>query len=532
MKKYILKTIMWCSASMLMASCSLLDTHPQDFTDPKDFYKTEEQLDMALNGVYATLAEGSLYGNNMLGRMGLSADIGYESYSTDEGTVGYHDVFPTDSKVLIYWRDLYKGIGNANMLLEYLHQPLMDERARDDIKGQALFLRAYYHFMLVTRFNNIPLILKVPASGMAQDVQVAQSPARETYLRIIKDMEDAALLVRVVQERKDGGRVSQSTVYGMLAKVALYMAGEPVKEPGMYAKAKEYAAKVIDINFHALNPSYQQVFINYIQDKYDLKESIWEVEFYGSNVGTYTTTAGMVGRNNGIGFSNEKMEHIGVSIGTIRATPYFYGLFGNDDLRRDWTISPYTYNSETGEQVAQTTNFWIRYCGKFRREYELSAPKSVSFTPINFPLLRYADVLLMYAEGVVADPDNNDATEITKAYECVNMVRRRGYGKDIYASDPAVDIANEGKMTLMDVIKDERARELGHELLRKDDIVRWGEFYTRMQFIAESIPADFTSSYYVAARIAYNSAGVRDALWPIPTYEMGVNRKLVQNKGW
>lgn len=532
MKKNIIKTIMWCGIAIFTASCSLLDTEPQDFTNPKDYYNTETDLNMALNGVYATLADGSLYGGNMLGRMGLSSDIGYESYSTDEGSVGYHDVFPTDAKVLIYWRDLYKGIGRANMLLENLHKPVMDEKVRGYIKGEALFLRAYYHFMLVTRFGNIPLVEKVPASGMSTDVQVPQTPAREVYLSIIKDMEEAALLVKPVAQVESGGRVSQSAVYGILARVCLYMAGEPVREPGMYAKAKEYAAKVIDIDYHQLNPSYEQIFINYMQDKYDVKESIFEVEFWGTNIGTYTNVAGMVGRNNGIGFSNDDIASIGVSIGTIRATPYFYSLFGEGDVRRDWTISPYTYESATGVKVYQTSNFWIRYCGKFRREYELSAPKSVSYTPTNFPVLRYADVLLMYAEGVAADPENSDAAELDKAYEYLNMVRRRGYAKDVTITDPTVDIVNEGKMHLMEIIKDERARELGHELLRKDDVVRWGEFYSRMKFIAESIPASYTSSYYVAARTAYNGVGIRDVLWPIPTYEMGVNRKLVQNKGW
>lgn len=121
-------------------------------------------------------------------------------------------------------------------------------------------------------------------------------------------------------------------------RVCLYMAGNPVNEPGMYVRAKEFAAKVIDTGFHALNPSYQQVFINYIQDKYDIRESIFEVEFYGNNVGTYTTTAGQVGRNNGIKFTNTDKPEIGYSIGSIRATPYFFQLFEDDDERRDWSL--------------------------------------------------------------------------------------------------------------------------------------------------------------------------------------------------
>ncbi|MDE5622074.1 MAG: RagB/SusD family nutrient uptake outer membrane protein, partial [Alistipes sp.] len=368
MKKF--KTILLSGLLFGAGSCSLLDTTPQDFIDPDAYYKTAEQLQSALTGVYASMAQTNVYGDSMQGRMGLSADIGYEAYSVDEGTVGYYDVNPADSKIRSYWRDLYEGIGRANKLLEHIDGPAMDEAERDDIRGQALFLRAYYHFMLTCRFGDVPLVLHTPASGKLSDVRIAQTPRREVYLKIIEDMDAAAELVLPASEVACAGRVSQSAAWGILARVCLYMAGDPINEPGMYARAKEYAAKVIETGFHSLNPSYQQVFVNYIQDKYDIRESIFEVEFYGNNVGTYSTTAGRVGRNNGIKFTNTDMPEVGYSIGSIRATPYYYLLFEDDDERRDWAIADYTLNNNTGEKEA-AANQWIRFCGKFRREYEL-----------------------------------------------------------------------------------------------------------------------------------------------------------------
>lgn len=523
--------ILLCAVLLLTPGCSLLDTESQDFVDPKDYYQTEEQLESALNGVYATLAQTSLYGAAMLGRMGLSADIGYEAYTVDEGTVGYYDANPADSKIRSYWRDLYEGIGRANLLLENIHKPEMDEEARDNIRGQALFLRAYYHFLLTTRFGDVPLVLHTPASGKLSDVRIAQSPQREVYRKIVEEMETAAELVKPIGEVECGGRISQSAVWGILARVCLYMAGEPVNEPGMYAKAKECAAKVIDLGYHALNPSYQQVFVNYIQDKYDTRESIFEVEFYGNNVGTYGTTAGQVGRNNGIKFTNTDLPEVGYSIGSIRATPYYYQLFEDDDERRDWSIANYTLSDTGAKEAVSASNMWIRFCGKFRREYELITPKSTTHTATNFPVLRYSDVLLMYAEAVAADPES-DAAELTAAYECVNQVRRRGYGRDANAPAAGVDLPAEGPVSLLEAIKDERARELGHELLRKDDLIRWGEFYERMQSIRATVPATYTSAYYVAARLYYGNVQRRDVLWPIPTYELSVNPYLVQNNGW
>ncbi|MDE6711111.1 MAG: RagB/SusD family nutrient uptake outer membrane protein [Alistipes sp.] len=529
--KKIQHTILLLAALWSAGSCSLLDTESQDFIDPKEYYKTEAQLQSALNGVYATLAQTSLYGAMMLGRMGLSADIGYEAYTVDEGTVGYYDVTPADSKIRNYWRDLYDGIGRANLLLESIHKPEMDETERDNIRGQALFLRAYYHFLLTIRFGNVPLVLKTPESGKLADVRIPQTPQREVYLKVIEDMEAAAEMVKPIGEVESGGRISQSAIHGILARVCLYMAGDPVNEPGMYAKAKQHAAAVIGMGYHALNASYQQVFINYIQDKYDTRESIFEVEFYGNNVGTYTTTAGQVGRNNGIKFTNTDLPEVGYSIGSIRATPYFFQLFDDDDERRDWSIAPYTL-SDTGEkETVSANNMWIRFCGKFRREYELITPKSTTNTSTNFPILRYSDVLLMYAEAVAADP-GSEAAELAQAYEYVNKVRRRGYGRDLNAPAEGVDLPVEGAVSLLSAVKDERARELGHELLRKDDLIRWGEFYDRMQSVRATVPEAYTSAYYVAARLYYGNVQRRDVLWPIPTYELSVNPYLVQNNGW
>ena len=538
MKKII--AIFLCLAAV--SSCGFLDTEPDDFVTPSNSYNDENEINMALNGVYATLAESALYGGNMLGRMGLSADIGYESYSSDYGTVGDYDVSPSDAKILTYWREFYEGVNRANMLIKYVDKPGLEKEVRDNIYGQALFLRAYYHFMLVIRFNRIPLILKPAENSSREELQIPQSEPRDVYLQIIKDMEEAAKLVKPASEVESPCRVSQSTVYGMLARVCLYMAGYPVKEPGMYAKAKEYAQKVIGTGFHALNPSYEDLFLDYIQDRYDSQESLFEVEFYGNNEGSYTTTAGMVGRNNGVGCSSQNVtttgqtlvQMYGYSIGTIRATPYFIGLYGDGDLRRDWTICPYTYNTTTGEKSYQTNNLWVRYCGKFRREYELTSSRSTNYTSINFPILRYSDVLLIWAEAVASD-NGSTAAEIEQAYEYVNQIRRRGYGLDINTPSSTADLEEGDRFTLLENIKDERARELGFELTRKDDLVRWDEFYDRMRYVRSltaTIPDTYTSSYYINAKRVYANADSRDEFWPIPTYEIGVNRELVQNPGW
>lgn len=528
--------LLLAGCAFLTGSCSLLDKEPLDFVSPGQYYKTEEDVGHALMGIYAALGGGGLYSNNMMGKLGLSADLGFADYSSEKGTVAYYDVIASDTKILSYWQDCYRGIGRANMMLENIGRAEMDERAREDVQGQALFLRAYFYLLLVTRFGDVPLILKVPESGKAEDVQIARSAAREVYLQIIQDLEDAAELIYGVDEVSGvtGARATKSAVYGILARASLYMAGEPLCEQGMYARARQYAAKVIDSGLHALNPSYEQLFINYIQDRYDIRESIFEVDFYGTGSGIYSSASGQVGRNNGIRYDNVDNEEIGTSPGILHATDYFHKLYREGDLRRDWTIAPFTYESDGTKTYQDMKDIaWKLYCGKFRREYELSRPKNGSWTPINFPVLRYADVLLMYAEGVAADPSNVDAGEFAAAVECVNRVRRRGFGLDIHTPAPGVDIEARTGDELLDAVKDERALELGLEMLRKDDLIRWGEFLTRMQYVkGQANGNSFTSSFYVSARMYYGNVGSRDVLWPIPSYEMGVNRRLTQNKGW
>lgn len=534
-------TIFFAGLLLLASSCSFLDVELQDDMSEDESYSTEANVNMALNGVYATLGEVGLYYNYMLSSMGLSADIGYDN-SSKENTVGIYDVVPSDSKILTYWRNLYDGINRANLLLANIDQAKdLTAEKKDNIYAQALFLRGYFHFMLVVRFQNI-CVMTEPYSDLTKGIK--QSTAREAYLQIIKDMETAAPLLKPAAELMSPGTVSQSTAYGMLSRVALYMAGYPIYEPGMYAKAKSYAQKVIDAQYHELNPSFEQFFINLIQDKYDPKESLFEVEFWGNNEGSYTSTAGMVGRNNGIKNTDETVLASGITVrdtygysnGGLLATPYLVSLFEEGDLRRDWTAAPYLYKLDTEGNVNKSiiNDDWGRYCGKFRREYELAVEKSL-FSPINFPILRYAEVLLNWAEAVAADPENNDASDLAMAHTYLNQVRRRGYGFEVNTPNIISDIEQGTKSALYEVLKEERARELGFELMRKDDIVRWGEFYSRMNAMRgmiNQVSSSVTISYYQNARLYFNNFKSCDEFWPIPSYELGLNPNMKQNVGF
>jgi len=413
----------------LSACKKFLDTKPTDFITPD--YNTVPKLEAALAGVYDVLGNTQAYGENYPFNLNVSTDIEYTNAITANTPVYVYG--PSDNPITVFWMTMFTGIYRANQLLAKVdNEEAGDSAARNRIKGQALFLRGYYTFMLVSNYGDIPLSLD-PNPPIA-DIKTPRMPQKQVYAQVLKDMEQAELLVDEVSDGAAtgvnfGGRVSKSAVQGILARVNLKMAGFPLFETARYAEALKWAAKVKDSGKHRLNPDYRNIFINYAQDKYDVKESIWEVEFFGNNVGAYREYCYYIGRRGGIR-SDDPI--IGASGGLIFGTRKLFNLYGENpqstsvpkasfDIRRDWNIAPYFYTGNPGIMTANA-DLWRRFMGKWRREYELVTPKAVEVSPQNFPLLRYADVLLMLAEA------ENELNGPDKAYPYVNEVRKRAYG--------------------------------------------------------------------------------------------------------
>ena len=595
---------------LVLGSCEkLLNTQPQDFVTPDNYYGTEAELEAALTGIYDNLRSTNLYGNRMMGAYGLEADEGYFWRTSPDTGPKVYNFSSSDFDVNVFWRNLYIGISRANMLLANMNKnPDISIETRNRIRGEALFLRAYYYFLLVQAFGDVPLILEPVESP--HDTNVPRTPIVEVYNQVLADMEEAEGLVDEIAELGFGGRVNKSAVRGILARVCLHMAGYPVQDESKYEDAKKWAKMVIDdaTSGHELNPSFSEIFINYAQDEYDIKETIWEVEFWG-NTSTSYSAAGYVGSISGPLSTNVTT---GTAAGQIRVTHKLYHLYSPGDLRRDWAIANFTYNS-TGPNGAKTfitattnASIYNRYPGKYRREYELVIPKSNNMGPMNFPVLRFSDVLLMYAEA-----DNEINGPQPEAIEYVEAVRKRGWSTGIrnvsitsggsgytsaptvvfeggggegavatatitngrvtgvtfardeitgskighsYTSPPTVTFVGgggsgatatatihrledaeipafdkESKESFRLFIQDERARELCFETLRRHDLIRWGIFVTTMRLVASDIDEHNPGAYYAEH---YRRVSNTHLLWPIPTYEMTLNRALTQNPGW
>ena len=533
-----MKKIFFILAMVLLVNSScqkILDTKPTDFITPESFYATAADLQIALNGVYSQLIDVDCYGNNYLYMFNTNTD---ESYGFTVDLVTSYQYVPTDAKVNLLWNSSYIGIERANMLLANIGKPVMDETKRGIIKGEALFLRAYFYFLLVSNYGDVPL--KLTPTSSVKDVDMARTPAKDVYEQIVKDMTTAESLLQTQTATSlgYGGKVTKTAVEGVLARVCLYMAGFPLNQTAKYQEALYWAKKVVDSKEHALNPDYSQIFLNYATNKYDVKESIWELEFFRDNNGFANKGGTYAGRFCGIRCNDTS---VGYSTGSIVATRKLFDLYqinpastttpnkASFDLRRDWNCANYTWGTAAVAKKTAVTSTWLMCAGKWRREYEEVIPKNSNYTPQNFPMLRYSDVLLMLAE---AENEVNGPTAL--AYDAVNQVRRRAYGLLLPVPPlPTVNAAltpGLNKTQFLDAIKQERSRELCYEALRRPDLIRWGNFIGDMKtFLAYAIANGGNNTTITTASRVITE---RNLLLPIPSYDLSLNKLLTQNPGY
>lgn len=530
--KRIIYSLLVLSAITGSVGCKkFLDKVPTDFVSPENYFKNETDVMTSLAGVYDVLGKTNTYSRTLIFENDIS-DEGFNSLSSTPIDLSFNNYDATHVGINGMWNLFYQGINRANMFLANIDKPelVMDAAKRDAAKGEVLFLRGYYYFMLASNWGDVPLRIKPTAN--ASDVNVARTPVAKVFEQIVKDMEEAAGLVQPSTAYAFNSRITKSTVWGILARVNLKWAGEPVKNTERFAESRKWALKVMEpANGHVLNPDYKQIFINHAADKYDPKECLWEVEFNKSLTGGQEEE-GAIGSITGIPNSD---RNFGYSYGALHVQAKYYNSFETGDLRRDWTINPFYYgtvggvaNSRINYSAAQIYN---RCNAKWRREYETALPKNVNTTPINFPLLRYADVLLMFAE---AENEVNGPT--ADAYAAINAVRKRAFGLTLPTPpDPAAVYeltAGLDESEFRAAVYNERSHELGFEALRKFDLIRWGIYITTMNVLGAEVNATAPAEWKAKASLAGVNAAQRHLLLPIPSAEMALNKAIIQNPEW
>ena len=501
---------------------------PEGFVPYAEMYNTKDQINLALNGIYNALGSQGMYGGNLFIFTAMGNDESWFRGSTSSnGTVGvfFYNYNSSDYYVTTLWNSCYIGIDRTNSLLAAMETSPADSVVKVSAIAQAKFIRACIYFNLVDNFGGVPLRLK-PAESFAES-SIARSTVQEVYNQILKDLTEAEAILPVITDlgSTGTGRPSKSAAQALLAKVCLTMAGQPLNDATKYQAAKKWASKVMDSKLHSLNPDFKKVFINQCQDKYDPKECIWEIEFTINPTGATTANFSLMGYNNGISCSDIDTGYVSQKIGPTKKLWDTYNDF--NDKRRDWSIAPYVFKTTTTVPAITTrtyytsTQIWDRYPGKWRREYETTKPKVKFQTGINVPVIRYADVLLMFAE---AENELNGITD--SAFMAVNLVRTRA-GAYTFSS---TNITSPEQFRSM--IRDERMRELCFEGVRTHDLKRWGILIPTMKALANDISINAPTSYKIIPAVAGNNISEKDVVFAIPQSEMTNNRLMIQNVGF
>ena len=451
--------------------------------EPVSSFGTDYVFDNVINAEKAVL--GTYY--RLTGDQGYGIRLSmYYSYDTDimmgqagrndneRRDIAHYNATPNNTQLPAPFNQLYDGVERANLCIYNI--PLMDEYNNGNaqqknllkrLHGEALTLRAQFYFELIRNWGDVPA--QFQPSSLETDLFKSKMDRDSIYDRLLEDLQLASTLVPWRSEVAKDERITQGAVRALRAKIALFRGGYSLRrnkqmERGSnhlayYQIAKDETQAIIQSNQHQLNPSYESVFKNYIAGKQiePNGEVVWEVAMGGGNSGLGDSKLGY--------YNGPRANNNGNSALTV--LPNYFYMFDENDLRRDVMCVPYFILANGSTVTARTgRNLNVMMDGKFRRDW---IPDGVITGPqyfgVNWPLIRYSDVLLMFAEA-----DNELSGGPTPAaIAAYEQVRIRAFGGDAskIGTTPAT------KDGFFDAIVDERALELGGEGIRKYDLIRW-----------------------------------------------------------
>ena len=348
------------------------------------------------------------------------------------------------------------------------------------------------------------------------------TPMAEALDWIIQEMEETLPMVDNELYERTPSYVKRTVVEGVLAGLPSLRRISNQRRKTLLREAAHYAKAVKDSNARAKSDVYE-MWKRMASDRYDTEynESMWEVEFIGSRELDGNWTNGRIGNVIGNVQRNGSTEGLGYSYWFYSGSLILWDLFDEDDKRRDLSMAPYQINVNDEYVYWRDNQIVQRACGKFRREWETIMPRHKNYTQENYPIIRYADVLLMLAE---AENEANQAPTAL-AYEAINAVRERA-GVEPLSGLSYADFQQE--------LRDERGRELCFESLRRYDLVRWGIYTEAISALGE---ATYDSrwpggSNYTTARAFAERTQQRHEFLPIPLRELSINTELDQNPLW
>ncbi|VBB48709.1 RagB/SusD family protein [uncultured Paludibacter sp.] len=496
LKKYISIILI----AVLFAACGedFLNKAPEDSINTANFYKTEDDAIAAINGAYQPMQWPKLYNMRMwttdimAGNSIVGAGGGTDGIETQDQA---NFITSTDNQgVLDLWRGPWPGILRCNLVLQKVPDIEMKESVKNRILGEAYFLRANYYFILVRFFGDVPLIL-IP-SEPESDLRPFRTSKTEVYAQIISDLENAAEMLpsRDQYTGNDKGRASKGAALGTLAKVYLTL--------GEWQKTVDLCNQVKDLGYEL----YTNYADNFDSSKENGVESLFEIQYVsdaGYDFWSNENQSSWLSTFTGPRGSNM----VAGGWGWNQPTQEFINSYESGDKRKDVTVfyegCP-TFDGMDYKKSYSSTGYNLR---KFLVTKAVSA--SYDNSPLNFPVLRYADVLLMKAEALNELGKTSEAQlPSTDANATLNKVRARAGLADVSGLD---------KTSLKEKILHERRMELAFEGQRWFDLIRVDNGQYAIDFL-HSIGKSNMSSKFL--------------LFPIPQKERDINPNLTQNTGY
>lgn len=489
---------------LFQSSCS------EDFlnqTDPTKvgvdvFYKDEAQVKQALSGVYSQVQ--ALTNTAYIFGEFQTDNTTIDLNPSDRGGAGGWEAFEFSTvnsgngEIANLWNGYYAALYNANLTLEKMVDATIADAPKKEIEGQLKFLRAYMYFNLVQYFGDVIIVTSTLATPDPA-FDLVRSPQADVWALIEKDLKEAvALLPATYAAAGDKGRATKGAALSLLGKT--YLINKK------YADVITTLKQVTSLNY-ALNANYADNFDPSPSKKNGI-ESVFEIQYQGDNdLGEWSAFeyvfAPRVSKGAVTGFSAGSNGGRNVPTNDIIAT------YETGDLRKDISLKPsFTLDGKV---------YPVPFVSKYNYPHTI-----VGRTNTNWPILRYADVLLMLAESI-----NEQSGPTGEALGYVNQIRKRA---------GLTDLAGLDKTAFRTAVLKERRLELAFENQRWFDLKRtktpaeWATFMNAHGAVEKAKPTvdrgnvPFNSTDYVYTESEY--------VLPIPAPQILINTKLTQNPGY
>lgn len=567
--KRLIKFLLFIVPLALLTGCVQLDTVPYDRISSETFWQTPEHAKQAIMGVYGGLRRDDLYGKKyMHDNMGGLA-FGWQ----ENGYLSFMLGTATEQTTYIgnFWRHQYDEIQRANQVIRRVPDMPVDDAVKKPVVAEAKFLRALHYAELLSYFGGVPVYDEsVDLNADFNNLKKPRSSVEEVRAFIVKDLTEAIADLPVTWPQAEYGRATKGAAFSLRGKVYLY--AKDWKKA--IADFEEVVSNKSNNYGYALYPNYADLFklaghksneiifavqtLGGVGLEYGIPYAYntgFRGSFGGGNFGIPTTElADSYENKDGSRFNwndfipkfNEDntvkrkafwATHTNGKLTSIPDTALLGKIYrGRDPRMNAALIVPYSYHlgfvanqvrmlqfvvaagvSENFGQCRNNSGWFTYLWRKFTPEGNENGAMSVrEHTPFNFPIIRYADVLLMLSEAY------NEDGQLAKAIIELNKVRNR-VGMPGLNSGPAV-LAVTSKAQLFDRIVHERKVELAGEGHQFSDVRRWG--IAKAQLDGTVIRNLFGEPHFVRK---FND---RDYLWPIPRTDIEMNAALTQNPGW